>query len=124
MIVSRKQAEEAIKVLGIGHTTDDVTAAAVRTAYILVAKVTHPDMPGGDAAKFAEADRAKHVLERWLARPADDRPKGLRATACGNCAGTGRIKVQHGFKHMLVLCQPCNGTGDADLDKEKYDARG
>lgn len=124
MIISRVKAEAAIKVLGIGHSPEDVTAAAVRTAYILVAKATHPDMPTGDAAKFAEADRAKHILEAWLAKPDADAPKGLHPTACDNCAGTGRIKVQRGFTSMTVVCQPCGGTGAADLDKDKHDARG
>lgn len=120
MIVSRYKANEALVELAMmGVSPDDVTHEQVKAAYRKRAAETHPDMPGGSLENFAAVDRAKHILEAWLAKPDADAPKGLHPTACGNCAGTGRIKVQRGFTSMTVVCQPCGGTGDADLDKEK-----
>ena len=44
----------------------ELSALDVKNAYNKVARITHPDMPGGNAAKFAEATEAKKLLDSKL----------------------------------------------------------
>lgn len=118
MLVNRAKAEEAAEILGVHFETASV--AAVNMSYKAAAKRTHPDA-GGSAEAFARVDWAKHALTAWLGRnPAKLNDMPVKGDPCPVCAGTGRVKVQNGFKSALTrLCQMCQGTGEVmDIDRK------
>lgn len=112
MIISRKSAEEAAKLLRVELAA--LSAEAIQDAYRAMAKLTHPDA-GGSPEQFAAVDRAKHVLIEWSKRPVEDRPV-LKADQCSNCGGTGRARTTRGFRTFYVMCLSCRGSGDANYD--------
>ena len=119
MVVSRQMAEDAARTLRM--QLDDATEIMVTTAYKSMAKAYHPDVPGGDAAKFVEVDKAKCVLLLWLKRP---KPvpvdPAISSEKCLQCKGTGRRRLQRGFRSMTMLCGSCRGTGER-LPPEKVE---
>lgn len=119
MIVNRGHATDALADLGMAQGPDEYTAADLKAAYRFRAGLTHPDREGGSIEAFAVVDRAKHVLEAWLAKRSTEARLGLVAPPCVRCGGTGRIKVHKGFKFYLVKCVTCNGTGDGGYDHDR-----
>lgn len=119
MTVSRQMAEAAARTLRM--QLGDATEIMVTTAYKSMAKAYHPDMPGGDAAKFVEVDKAKCVLLLWLKRPkvAPVDP-AISSEKCIPCKGTGRRTLRRGFRSMTMLCGSCRGTGER-LPPEKVE---
>ena len=94
--------------LGV-HTGSD--NAAIRAAYLRLAREHHPDR-GGDAARFAaiaaaynaikDAPRRQAVAALWRAT----RP---RCTACG---GVGHTRANAGFTVVTTAaCAGCGGAG-------------
>lgn len=117
MIVSRAKAEEAAGVLLVSLAT--ASDIAVNYAYKDMAKITHPDMPGGSVEAFARVDWAKQVLLAWLQR--DTAPVPIRPSVCTNCKGSGRVKMVHGIKTYTVVCGICRGSGAGDMDNDKQE---
>lgn len=121
MIVTRKMAEEAAALLGVG--LEGATPEIARDAYYAAAKAAHPDA-GGDAEAFAAVDRAKHVLLEWLRRQADaPLPTPGAGQTCDKCGGAGHVMIQRAWKAMRVQCPRCRGTGCLDTEHEKGDHR-
>lgn len=116
-MVTKQQVEDAQKVLGIDGTP--LTREAIKIAYRALAKKHHPDA-GGDAAQFAQVDRAKCILELWLDRQPKE-PRDWRVEACPACDGKGRVVVRKGFAQMTITCGRCKGSGDAQWDADVVD---
>lgn len=123
MIISDNAARGVLPLLEL-ETLEGLTIDAVRDAYRKVAKKTHPDA-GGDAVAFANADRAKHLLLKWLergSRPAPPKVEpGRFHEKCSNCQGSGRRRINRGFHSMTMVCGTCHGTGDAQFEADKSD---
>jgi hypothetical protein len=99
------------------------TASEVNSAYRAASKYTHPDM-GGKAEDFARVDHAKHVMLRWLVKPATAPAPAHKARKCENCQGHGYVHRMIGFKlGPRVQCHPCRGTGDADYEPDEGSAQ-
>lgn len=122
MVVSRQMAEQAAVVLDVDMSAPGFSEEVVQLAYRSRAKRYHPDKPGGDVAKFVEADKAKCILIKWLARPKAPPPPdaSIPIDKCLQCAGAGRRKVQRGFRSMTIMCGACRGTGER-LPPEKLE---
>lgn len=88
---------EAFTFLGI---IPGAAPAAVRRAYLRLAREMHPDL-GGDAAAFAVlGDAYRLALAASYAWP------------CEACRGTGRKAISgHGFGGTTMLCGACAGSG-------------
>ncbi len=56
--------KEARTVLGVEPEVMDIEA--INAKYRVLAKINHPDMPGGDAEKFKEINGAHKILKREL----------------------------------------------------------
>lgn len=133
MIVSERQAQEAWDTLRTFARMADEKWDADELIYVTVqnegnlkdiyraaCRHTHPDM-GGRPEDFATVDRAKHVVEAWMAK------QGWRkeiaehggVTVCPRCNGDRRIKFQRGFRQMQVQCPTCQGNGELYDEKEK-----
>lgn len=129
MIVNRSHAEEARATLGAYYDAppvsvgwpelDAIRAEDLKRIYRIAAAATHPDREGGNVEAFTAVDRAKCILELWLARQPADVPKGLVPTACVRCRGVGRMRVNKGFNSYVVRCNTCNGTGDGSYDHDR-----
>lgn len=122
MIVTRKMAEEACKVLGWGVETlnAEMTSEGVGAQYRQAAKAAHPDA-GGSAEAFAAVDRAKHVLLAWLKRqsgPMAELPHG-DTQQCYTCEGRGYLVNRRGWKVLHVQCHGCGGSGELGIKVEK-----
>lgn len=121
MLVNRAKAEEAAEILGLAPLDHHVVNVdRVKAAYKEMAKTAHPDA-GGSAEAFARVDWAKHALIAWLGKnPAREPEMPVKGDPCPVCTGTGRVKVQNGFKSALTrLCQMCQGTGEVmDIDRK------
>lgn len=134
MLVNRAKAEEAAEIL-VKATEALVTKEAaallrsrplelwttdlVSAQYKVAVKAVHPDA-GGSAEAFARVDWAKHALITWLGKnPARQPEMPVKGDSCPVCGGTGRVRVQHGFKSALArMCQQCQGTGEVmDVDR-------
>lgn len=126
MIVTRKMAEEAWAVLARsigtidGGALEEVTEDRVNSRFRYCALFAHPDRDGGTVEKFAEVDRAKHVLLEWLKRGETAQPVQQKQD-CQRCGGTGYVTSQRGFRAMRVSCPLCRGSGDADYDHDDGD---
>lgn len=113
MIVSRKMAEDAAKVMHLEFNPGGMTEQMVKDRYKVLAKELHPDK-GGDPAAFVEADRAKCILLGWLERRAKEEPgeAAVSSNTCPMCHGTGRRTLRRGFRSMTMLCGTCRGHGE------------
>jgi DnaJ-class molecular chaperone len=122
VIISRVQAEQAAEVLRLAEGLDGLTPEVLKVAYRAGAARTHPDR-GGTAEAFAEVDRAKCILERWLERQGPEpAPNAMAYKPCPNCHGTGRVRVHRGFMHTMAQCHPCKGTGDGNYEHDRTTA--
>lgn len=92
----------------------------LRDIYRTACRFTHPDM-GGSVEDFAAVDRAKYVVEAWLAKRArvDEVNAHGAVTVCPRCNGDRRIKLQKGFRQMQVQCPTCHGNGELYDEKDK-----
>lgn len=124
MIVSEKQAEAAWVVLSRHHdpenigihnaNNDDVTALFRNES-----RWCHPDTEHGTIEKWAELDRAKHIMLNWIRRQADKPPPRIAPEPCNNCDGQGYLTSARGFrKPMRVQCGKCRGTGEAGVEHD------
>jgi hypothetical protein len=117
-MVTEQAAREAHKLLDVFEDCkfEELTERQIRDWANTAYKAHHPDY-GGDAAKFIEADRAKHILYEWLQRkPKVSRPY-IRVD-CTNCDGKGYIYLRKGFGRMRIMCGRCKGSGDAQWDAD------
>lgn len=86
----------------------------IKTAHRALARQYHPDLyKGEDAqAKSAAINVAWDVLSDPARRKRLDTLLHTEVTACGTCAGSGKVWRQRGFKNKLaVVCPTCKGTG-------------
>lgn len=125
MIVTEKQAEEALIVLGTyagyapGNGLAQLDSESLKALARDAAKRAHPDA-GGTSEDFVAVDRAKHILLRWLERQAQTKPKeAAHGEQCQQCGGTGSVQSRRGFKAMRVQCHPCRGTGYAGVEHDE-----
>lgn len=120
MIISEKMARTAWDTLcaacadpeHAGVELEAVTEGLVNAAYRVAARKTHPDA-GGTAEAFAQVDRAKHIVLRWLVRrptPAEVPHGGVEE--CPRCGGSGFVMRRHGFREMRAQCPSCRGSGE------------
>lgn len=127
--ISEKSAEGARLTL-LGFLTDEemeqhdatilcMTAEKLTALYRTVARKVHPDM-GGNPNDFVNADRAKCILERYLAQPAPAvQSVEHKKKDCGYCQGKGHVTTSSGRPGAPGLrrtCPQCKGSGDADFD--------
>lgn len=97
------------EVLGI---TRSAPAKEIKAVWKILAKKLHPDVPGGDADKFAEVSAAYAVLRDLKSRRAYDSQLSILRKPCTSCNGTGKISKQKGFVGRVVSkCAACNGAG-------------
>lgn len=116
-MITRAKAEEAADELRL-FLEDGLHQKTVLKAYKEMAKITHPD-GGGSPEAFARVDWAKHALLKWLEM--QDQEKGRSVfdiERCEPCNGTGRKRVQRGFKSWQVMCSTCRGTGEAGYEAD------
>ena len=92
----------------------------VRGAYMLLAKLYHPDMLGAHSdcadpvGRFAAITGSYAVLKNETKRKKFDAECKLlkKILVCSTCAGTGRRMLQKGFGYTeSVECKSCGGTG-------------
>jgi hypothetical protein len=110
MIVTRQTAESAAAVLGLDLDDAGFCEPLVQRSYRERAKLLHPDR-GGDPRDFVELDRAKCILVEWVNRPVLSTPT-FNVNECLQCSGTGRRKVQRGFRQFTIVCSACRGMGE------------
>lgn len=97
-MITRRHAEETAKYLGV--SLDDLSYAALTSAYRARARQAHPDAPGGNADAWRRLKRAHDLLGEWL------RQNRHVEGECKECGGTGRTKTK-----PVRWCPACRGKG-------------
>lgn len=119
MIVTRAKAEEAKGLLEIPNPLEEIDGPLVYFSFKVAARRTHPDV-GGNAEAFARVDWAKHVLLKWLEKPANAEQRSDLGAKCPHCEGYGYVRKQIGFKlGARIQCVRCAGTGDAGHEPDR-----
>lgn len=123
--ISERSAREAWDNLRAAYTGEEdidiswpPSPATFKIVHRRCAMATHPDR-GGNAAQFAQVDRAKCIVERWLAQPAPVAAPIHKKQPCDYCGGSGHVTRPSrlpGGKGLRQTCPKCSGSGDADFD--------
>ena len=89
------------------------TTAELDLARKGLARIFHPDRPGGNARKMMEINAAHATLsdpseaKRYAAELRSHLP-----AVCGTCGATGQLKRMKGFHKITIsVCPVCNGAG-------------
>lgn len=86
----------------------------IKLAHRALARKYHPDLNANPSFvdKCAAINVAWDVLSDPAKRKRLDTLLHTEVTACGTCAGSGKVWRQRGFKNKLaVTCPTCKGTG-------------
>jgi DnaJ-class molecular chaperone len=86
------------EILGLPETA---SSEEVRSAWLSLAKIHHPDM-GGTSEEFSKIATAFRDALRLSGEK-----------QCFQCGGKGWVGVHNGFSSLKMVCQLCWGSGKA-----------
>lgn len=106
--------ENNYTILGV---TKSATKDEIRSAYVRLARDSHPDV-GGNAGDFLSICGAYKVLSNPSMRKAYDEYLAMSEKPCPKCAGKGILVKQRTFKERTIRpCDECKGAGFVERSK-------
>jgi DnaJ-class molecular chaperone len=113
--------DEAWDLIGTRPVTS-LTDLDLKAAHRIAVRLTHPDRTRTDStAEFVAVDRAKCLLEAWLAKPKVTTDQHKKKP-CDYCDGKGHVftsSSRPGSHGLRRTCPKCHGSGDADFDARR-----